>query len=265
MRLIVAATVLGCVGNGAYLISGTASGPATLTAVALAVAAAAAGQLLLPASGRPRHLTAVASAGVAMLLLPAAASVSSVIHGLGPFDTPFDSSRTVHNNQLIAAAGPALTRAAQRLELVTPPGDALFGADTSGLAENYILYCGRQVLPIGGYLGNVRVPTLATLQADISRGYVRLFVLPVSPGPDRGCGGSSRTASGRLSHRVPARSRTRPSSADPASPSRPLDLSPPNKAPFRRPRLGRGRQASRTGHESRSTRAPPLLASPPWT
>jgi len=90
----------------------------------------------------------------------------------------------VHNNQLIAAAGPALTWAAQRLELVTPPGDALFGADTSGLAENYILYCGRQVLPIGGYLGNVRVPTLATLQADISRGYVRLFVLPVSPGPD---------------------------------------------------------------------------------
>jgi hypothetical protein len=41
------------------------------------------------------------------------------------------------------------------------------------------------VLPIGGYLGNVPAPTLATLQADISRGYVRLFVLPVSPpGPD---------------------------------------------------------------------------------
>jgi hypothetical protein len=41
------------------------------------------------------------------------------------------------------------------------------------------------VLPIGGYLGNVPAPTLAALQADISRGYVRLFVLPVSPpGPD---------------------------------------------------------------------------------
>jgi hypothetical protein len=41
------------------------------------------------------------------------------------------------------------------------------------------------VLPIGGYLGNVPAPTLATLQADISRGYVRVFVLPVSPaGPD---------------------------------------------------------------------------------
>jgi len=36
-----------------------------------------------------------------------------------------------------------------------------------------------------GFLGNVPAPTLATLQADISRGYVRVFVLPVSPpGPD---------------------------------------------------------------------------------
>jgi hypothetical protein len=68
---------------------------------------------------------------------------------------------------------------------VRPPGDALFGADTSGLAQNYILFSGREVLPIGGYLGNVPVPTLATLQADINRGYVRVFVLPVSPpGPD---------------------------------------------------------------------------------
>ena len=185
MRLIVAATVLGCVGYGAYLMSGTASGPVVLTVVALVVAAAAVAQLLLPASGKGGHLTAVAFAGAAVLLLPAAASVSCVIRGLGPFDTPFESSKTAHNNQALAAAAPALTRAVQRLELQTPPGDALFGTDTSGLAENYILYSGREVLPIGGFLGNVPAPTLATLQADISRGYVRGFVLPVSPpGPD---------------------------------------------------------------------------------
>jgi hypothetical protein len=41
------------------------------------------------------------------------------------------------------------------------------------------------VVPIGGFLGNVPAPTLATLRADISRGYVRAFLLPVSPpGPD---------------------------------------------------------------------------------
>ena len=52
VRLFVAATVLGCVGYGAYLMSGTASGPVVLTVVALIVAAAAVAQLLLPASGR---------------------------------------------------------------------------------------------------------------------------------------------------------------------------------------------------------------------
>jgi 4-amino-4-deoxy-L-arabinose transferase-like glycosyltransferase len=185
VRLIVAATVLGCAGYGAYLMSGTASGPVVLTVVVLIVAAAAVAQLLLPASGRAGHLTAVAFAGAAVLLLPAAASVSCVIRGLGPFDIPFESPGTAHNNQLLAAAAPALTRAVQRLERQTPPGDALLGTDTSGLAQNFILYSGREVLPIGGFLGNVPAPTLATLRADISRGYVRVFVLPVSPsGPD---------------------------------------------------------------------------------
>jgi hypothetical protein len=185
VRRIVAATVLGCVGYGAYLMSGTASGPTVLTVVALVLAANAAAQLVLPASGRAGHLTAAASAGAAVLLLPAAASVSCVIRGLGPFDSPFESSRTAHISQALAAAGPALTRAAQRLERETPPGDALFGTATSGLAQNFILYSGREVLPIGGYLGNVPAPTLATLRADIGRGYVRVFVLPVAPpGPD---------------------------------------------------------------------------------
>jgi hypothetical protein len=111
--------------------------------------------------------------------------VSCVSRGLGPFDTPFESPRTAHASHALAAAAPALTRTIQRLEHRAPAGGALFGTDTSGLAQAYILYSGREVLPIGGFLGNVPAPALATLQADISRGYVRLFVLPVSPpGPD---------------------------------------------------------------------------------
>jgi 4-amino-4-deoxy-L-arabinose transferase-like glycosyltransferase len=181
VRLIIAATVLGCAGYGAYLLSGTVSGPVVLTVVALIVAAAAAAQLGLRASGKAGQRSALVFAGAAMLLLPAAASVSSVIRGLGPFDTPFESARTTHDNQALAAAGPALTTLVQRLELQTPPGDALFGTDTSGLAADYILYSGREVLPIGGYLGNVPAPTLAELRADLARGYVRAFILPVSP------------------------------------------------------------------------------------
>jgi 4-amino-4-deoxy-L-arabinose transferase-like glycosyltransferase len=181
VRQVLAATVLGCAGYGAYLMSGTASGPVVLTVVALIVAAAAAAQLLLTAPGKARQLAAAAFAAAGVLLLPAAASVSSVISGLGPFDTPFESSATAHRNQLLAANAPALTGAVQRLEAETPPGDAFFATDTSGLAQAYILYSGREVLPIGGYLGNVAAPTLAALQADINRGYVRVFVLPVSP------------------------------------------------------------------------------------
>jgi 4-amino-4-deoxy-L-arabinose transferase-like glycosyltransferase len=181
VRLIVAGTVLGCVGYGAYLMSGTASGPVVLTAVALVIAVAAVAQLLPPASGAARHLTAAAFAGAAVLLLPAAASVSSVIHEMGPFDTPFESPGTIRDNHLQAADAPVLTQAVRRIERATPPGDALFGTDTSALAEDYILYSGEEVLPIGGFLGNVPAPTLVTLQADIRRGYVRLFVLPVSP------------------------------------------------------------------------------------
>ncbi len=185
VRLIVAATVLACAGYGAYLMSGTATGSVVLTVVALGVAVVAVGQVLLPASGKAGQLTAAAVAGAALLLLPAAASVSSVLRGLGPFDIPFEPSKIVHNSHLLAAAAPAIASAAEELEQTRPPGDALFGTDTSGLAQNYILYSGREVLPIGGYLGNVPVPTLATLQADISRGYVRAFILPVSPpGPD---------------------------------------------------------------------------------
>jgi 4-amino-4-deoxy-L-arabinose transferase-like glycosyltransferase len=185
IRLIVAAAVLGCAGYGVYLMSGTASGPVMLTVVALVVAVAAVAQLLLRSSGTGGHLTQVAFAGAAVLVLPAAASVNCVIGGLGPFDTPFESSRTAHVSHLLAADAPKLTTTVQRLELETPPGDALFATDTSGLAQNYILYGGVEVLPIGGYLGNVPAPTLATLQADINRGYVRVFVLPVSPpGPD---------------------------------------------------------------------------------
>jgi 4-amino-4-deoxy-L-arabinose transferase-like glycosyltransferase len=185
VRQIVAATVLACAGYGAYLMSGTATGPVVLTVVALIVAASAAAQLLRPASGKAWHLAAVAFTGAAVLLLPAAASLSSVIRGLGPFDTPYESPESAHITQALAAAAPALTTVVQRLEVGTPPGDALLGTDTSGPAANYILYSGREVLPIGGFLGNVPAPTLAALQADISHGYVRVFVLPVSPsGPD---------------------------------------------------------------------------------
>ena len=180
-RRLVAVTVLASVGYGAYLLAGTATGPAVLTVMALILAATAAGLLLMPVASKGGHVTAVGFAGAAMLLLPAAASVSCVARELGPFDTPFESALAVRISHTLAAAAPRLTLAGQQLAAHAPPGTALFSTDTSGLAASNILYSGREVLPIGGYLGNVPAPTLATLQADIRRGYVRAFILPVSP------------------------------------------------------------------------------------
>jgi 4-amino-4-deoxy-L-arabinose transferase-like glycosyltransferase len=181
VRQAVAATVLGCVGYGAYLMSRTATVPVILTLAAAVVAVGAAVLLLLPASGRFRHPAMVASAAIGVLLLPAAASVSGVISGLGPFDTPFEPARIAHNSHALAADAPAIIQTVKQQEEVTPPGDALWSSDTSEYAAAYILYSGREVLPIGGYLGNVAEPTLAALKTDISRGYVTIFVLPVSP------------------------------------------------------------------------------------
>jgi len=184
----------------------------------------------------PGHGAALA--GAAVLLLPAAASVSRVIRGLGPFDTPFESPGTAHDNQALAAAGPAFTRAAQRLELHTPPGDALSGTGTSGLAANYILYSGLEVLPIGGYLGNVPTPSLAALQDDIGRSCVRLFALPVSPtGPDPRVRwiGSHRTRLPPPPDRRPVPYANFSSRAGSPQPGRPARQTTPRPAPVFRP------------------------------
>jgi len=219
VRLIVAATVLGCVGYGAYLVSGTASGPVVFTLLALVVAAAAAAQLLLPASGRAGYLTAVAFAGAAVLLLPAAASVSSVIRGLGPFDTPFESPETAHHSQALAAA-PALTRAVQRqnsgfLPLTpcsapTRPGSRRTTSCTAAgrccLSAATSATCPLRRWPRCG-------PTSAAATCGYSccRCHRRART--------RGCGGSSRTAPGGPSPRTAVRSRTRASFADPGQPA----------------------------------------------
>ena len=221
--------MLGCVGYGAYLMSGTASGPVVLTVVALVVAwPAAFAQLLLPAAGMSGHLTAVAFAGAAVLLLPAAASVSCVIRGLGPFDTPFESSKTAHYNQALAAAAPALTRTVQRLEVQTPPGDALLGTDTSGLAENFILYSGREVLPdrrlprqrAGPDAGHAAVGDIRHPRGVRCGGYIRAAGVTVGPGP---AGAVDRVALHQAAPAPgpPTRSRTRTSSADSPPPSPP--------------------------------------------
>lgn len=185
VRLTILAACAACAGYGLYLLHGVAVVPGWLVPAALAAFAVAAALLLAPrlapGPGRRGRLVIPALACASVLVLPASASASTVIRGLGPFDTPFESRQISTVTQHVAASWAQFTIFVQQLELQQHGFRILFGTDTSGLAAPYILASGREVLPIGGYLGGAPAPTLATLRSEISDGYVHLFLLPIRP------------------------------------------------------------------------------------
>jgi 4-amino-4-deoxy-L-arabinose transferase-like glycosyltransferase len=186
VRVTMAAVCAVCVGYGLYLLHGATVVPVWIVPTALALLVVAAGLLVLApwlqAEPGPRgRLLVPVLACACLLVLPAGASASVVMRGLGPFDTPFESHRISTATQAGAANWARITMITQRFELQQPGIRILFGTDTSGQAAPFILASGREVLPIGGYLGGAPAPTLATLRSDISRGYVHLFLLPIRP------------------------------------------------------------------------------------
>ena len=173
-------------------LHGAAVVPGWLVPAALAVLVAAAALLALPRLALPRLASAADGGGrlrlavpvlacACLLVLPAGASASVVARGLGPFDTPFESRQLSAFTQSFAPHFAQLTQAVEGIESLPGAARFLFGTDTSAMAAPYILASGREVLPIGGYLGGVPAPTLATLCSDIRAGYVHMFVLPIRP------------------------------------------------------------------------------------
>src|ERR1700683_3358110 len=196
---VVAAVAYGWgMAGGAYLMSGTAVGPAVLTAVALVVAVAA------------------------VLLLPAAASVNCVISELGPFDPPFETSKTARDSQVLAAAAPALTQATLRLELVTPPGDALFAPTHPGSRRTSSCAAAGRYCRSAASSATCRprrwprcgqISAAATYDHSCCRYHRRAQT--------RGCGGSGSTPPGSAPLPGTPRPRTRTSSAAPPPVRRP--------------------------------------------
>jgi hypothetical protein len=194
-------------------------------------------------SGKAGHLTAAAYAGAAVLLLPAAASVSCVIRGLAPFDTPFESPQTADNSHALAAAAPALTRTVHRLELKTPPRRRpvrhrhlrpraeLHPVQRQGGAADRRLPRQRA--------GPRRWPRCGPASAAATCGYSCCRCHRRAR--TRGCGGSSHTAPGSPRPRTAARSRARTSSAHPAPARRPSGQ-PPRALVAVHDDLGAGRQ-----------------------
>jgi len=174
-----AATVLGiaaaCVLYGLYLLNDAAVVPGWLLPAAIVVLVLAAVVMFI----RPAASTILAA--VALLLIPATASVASVVRGLGPFDTPFESDLVSDATAAHPAVNASVSNFMQGLEQVQPHTRYPLGVDTSILTAPYILFSGDEVLPIGGYLGGVPAPSLATLRSDIRDGYVSMFMLPVRP------------------------------------------------------------------------------------
>ncbi|HVC71793.1 MAG TPA: glycosyltransferase family 39 protein [Acidimicrobiales bacterium] len=187
-RVVVAAVASGSAGYAVFLVpSGTAVAgwlvPAVIAAAVLADVLVLLSLRSRPLTGRLGSLTLTAATLVA-LLVPSVAAASVVADGLGPFDTPFEPAAVTlvtqtdvrRFQQRAIAAGRELTALAGRSK-----ADILFVTDTSAIAAPYILATGREVLPIGGFVGANPAPTLKQIQLDIAFGRVHFALVPIDP------------------------------------------------------------------------------------
>jgi len=186
VRLTMLVACAACLGYGWYLLGDAALVPAWIVPTAVVIFLVAAGLLLLAPALQERlgsrgRLLIPVLACASVIALPASASATVVARGLGPFDTPFESSQISEATTSFAATWPTLTRFMQAIEQQQGGHAVVFGTDTSAQAAPYILASGLEVLPIGGYLGGVPAPTLATVQSDVKNGSAELFLLPIRP------------------------------------------------------------------------------------
>ena len=190
-RLIVAVAASGSAGYALFLLpSRTGVGswlvPVTVTVAVLSDLLLVVSLLRRPLTARLGSLTLVLAA-VAALLVPAVASATVVSDGLGPFDTPFEAASVALVTQVDVRRGQdravIVTQAFARLAArsKTP---ILFMTDTSAVAAAYILASGREVLPIGGFVGAIPSPTLKQIRLDVALGRVRFALIPIQPPGD---------------------------------------------------------------------------------
>ena len=175
-RRAVAATIAVTCGYAAWLLPTHGAGlpdGAPEAVVVLGVAGVAV--LLLPtrAAGRAG---AFALAAVAIVAVPAAASVSVVAKAFGPFDTPFEPAGAVVVARQLGTVAEQTIPLLPALENAAPGPSVLMATQTSAVAAPFIYDSGREVVPIGGFTGTIPEPSLAALQAMISRGEFHIVV-----------------------------------------------------------------------------------------
>ena len=182
VAVVAAGTVLVTVAYAASILPTRGTGlPPGLASAAVVLGVAAAAALLwsgLRGRLRPRAVpaTALVLAGAALLVVPAAASASVVADGLGPFDTPFQSTETTTFLHHVFAPQPSPAGLSD-IEAARHGAPFLMAAQTSAVAAPFIYATGGEVLPLGGYTGTVPAPSAVVTRAMIAAGDFHLALV----------------------------------------------------------------------------------------
>jgi 4-amino-4-deoxy-L-arabinose transferase-like glycosyltransferase len=172
-----AVVVAGTVAYAGWLVSAASRAPGWLVPAIIAVGVAAAGVAVWSLLRRSVPVTAVLGAGLAaVLLVPAVASISLAAHSESAFDTPFESAREQEAVALgLGKQGIIAVQQAIPVYQQLDGGAPYLMAAQSALLPSAIIYdSGLEALPIGGFDGTTPSPTLAQLQADVSKGLFHL-------------------------------------------------------------------------------------------
>jgi 4-amino-4-deoxy-L-arabinose transferase-like glycosyltransferase len=184
-RAVLGATVAASVAVTVVLVPGYVGVRSWIIAstVALGLLAIA----ILGASLAPRHTSVWSlSAGpvlavVAIFLGSAWASGVVVMEQLGPFDSPYATAAHDHNSRLYAERLPGLEDELAQFTATLPAGVAGDAVETSLSASEDILASGHEFLSLGGYSGEVPVPTLTQFIQDVAQGHVKLATVATRP------------------------------------------------------------------------------------
>jgi hypothetical protein len=185
-RLAVLLTVGASTAYALTLVPAAAGVRPWIIATVVIVAALAVG--ILGASLRRCHASrwaitcGLGLAALALVSSSAWASGSVVVAGEGPFDTPYQSPAITHLSQV----APAYDRATEWPLLVrfadgSPPTVAADVLESSYFASNDIFATGHEFLPVGGFTGQVPVPSLPQFIHYVATGRVVAATAAVAP------------------------------------------------------------------------------------
>jgi len=178
-RALVGGVVL-TVGYADWLLPAAGTGlPAWLRPGVLGLGVVAVAALATASLFRRRTLGLVlTSAAVvgATLLVPAVASASVVTNTLGPFDTPFQPVKTTNFTRAFFSAPIKALSTLPRIESVRNGAPDLMATQTSVLASTFIYATGQEVLPIGGFTGDIPAPSVRALASLVAAGEFHLVL-----------------------------------------------------------------------------------------